>query len=420
MKILIVSNYLFPEISTYLGIKPIYANGWVYAATNAIHRNYDARLGVVSIGGVKDFVKKEINGISYYVIPTNRFPGNYYRKRISKFYRIVNEDFKPDVVHLYGTEFPHSYAYLMTNTHNVVISIQGLVGAYAKYFLGGLNWWDVISNLTLRDVIRGSLFYQKRKFDKIGIDERKCLEMVDYIEGRTNWDRAVSCAINNRAQYFHCPRILRDPFYVSEKWSFEKCNKHTIFISQSHYPVKGAHQVFKALPLILKKYPDTQVVIAGYNQMECKSIKDYIHFGGYSKYLRHLVKKLEIQNHIHYTGPLSAKDICKEYIKAHVFICPSSIENSPNSLAEAQILGTPVIAAYSGGIPDMVTDRVSGFLYRYEEIEMLADIVCKVFEMENYSQLSDAEISVASERHNVDDIRDKLINIYATIMNNEK
>ena len=34
------------------------------------------------------------------------------------------------------------------------------------------------------------------------------------------------------------------------------------------------------------------------------------------------------------------------YQQAHIFICPSAIENSPNSVAEAQLIGTPVIAIF--------------------------------------------------------------------------
>ena len=415
MKILVVSNFLFPEIALALGEKPTYANGWVYAAVKAIQGYDNVRFGVVTVSKVKHFVKKEVNGVMYYVIPETRLPGNLYDKKIGSYYRQVNEDFKPDVVHLYGTEYPHSYAYLKTNSNNVVISIQGLVGAYAKYFLGGLGWSDIVKNLTIRDILRGSLYKQKRRFEKIGHKENECLKMVRYVEGRTNWDRSISTAVNDTATYFHCPRILRDVFYTSQKWTFTGCKKHTIFLSQSHYPVKGAHQVFKALPLVLRKYPDTQIVIAGYNSTICKSFKDYIHYGGYGRYLKRLVKKLNIADHIRYTGPLNAEEICRCYLDAHVFVCPSSIENSPNSLAEAQILGMPVIAAYTGGVPDMIKEGESGFMYRYEEVEMLADVICKVFAMEDYEELSKIEIEAATQRHNVSAILQQLMIIYTTI-----
>lgn len=71
----------------------------------------------------------------------------------------------------------------------------------------------------------------------------------------------------------------------------------------------------------------------------------------------------------------------QEYLNANVFICPSSLENSPNSLGEAQILGTPCLASYVGGIPDMMFGN-EGYLYRFEEIEMLAERFVKFLLMQ--------------------------------------
>jgi glycosyltransferase involved in cell wall biosynthesis len=76
-------------------------------------------------------------------------------------------------------------------------------------------------------------------------------------------------------------------------------------------------------------------------------------------------------NNINFLGILSEEDIIREFQNCNIFICPSSIENSPNSLGEAQLIGIPTISAYVGGIPDMVIHNYSGLLYRYEEIEIL-------------------------------------------------
>ena len=51
---------------------------------------------------------------------------------------------------------------------------------------------------------------------------------------------------------------------------------------------------------------------------------------------------------------------------------PSSIENSPNSLGEAQLLGVPCIASDVGGVTDMIPNKECGIIYRFEEVELLA------------------------------------------------
>ena len=51
------------------------------------------------------------------------------------------------------------------------------------------------------------------------------------------------------------------------------------------------------------------------------------------------------------------------YLKSSVFVCPSALENSPNSLGEAMLLGMPCVSAAVGGIPSIFTGGEDGLLY---------------------------------------------------------
>ena len=66
------------------------------------------------------------------------------------------------------------------------------------------------------------------------------------------------------AQYYHNNEVLRKSFYDG-KWSFDNCEKHSIFISQATTPIKGLHIMLRAMPLIKKKYPDVKLYVAGAN-----------------------------------------------------------------------------------------------------------------------------------------------------------
>ena len=104
-----------------------------------------------------------------------------------------------------------------------------------------------------------------------------------------------------------------------------------------------------------------------------------------------------------------------ELKRCNVFICPSSIENSPNSLGEAQLTGVPCIASYAGGIPDFAAGGAA-LLYRFEETEMLAAHVCSVFrDPELAEKLSAAAAKAAAERHNRDTICEEMMRIYREI-----
>ena len=106
----------------------------------------------------------------------------------------------------------------------------------------------------------------------------------------------------------------------------------------------------------------------------------------------------------------------REYLFSNVFICPSSIENSPNSLGEAQILGVPCVSSYVGGIPDMIPNIDCGRLYRFEEVEILAQIICDIFahtSLENQNIM----ISTAKKRHDSYQNTETLISIYRNISN---
>jgi len=105
--------------------------------------------------------------------------------------------------------------------------------------------------------------------------------------------------------------------------------------------------------------------------------------------------------------------ICDQYLQSNLFICPSSIENSPNSLGEAQLLGVPCLASYVGGVPDMMKGAEEN-MYRFQETEMLADKICNIFDREVWNNSS--IIKEASERHNPERNALQIIEIYNKII----
>lgn len=417
MKILWITNILFPEAEQLLnGACELKATGgWMLGAANALLQNKGVKLIVVSVSvKVNKLTKLEGQNMLYYILPMGKGNMNF-NMEYCKYWQQVNNDVNPDVVHIHGTEYSHGFAYMKAcGCDNVVISIQGLTSAYYYYYYG-MTKKDIYRNMTFRDIIRGSILSGQKQFKQRSAYEIEMIKSAKHIIGRTSWDKARVWAINSNAKYYFCNETLRSDFYDDSRWIYNKCDKYSIFLSQAGYPIKGLHQVLKAMPIILRHYPDTSIRIAGADITKSSTLSEKLRISGYGRYIKRLINKNALEDKVTFTGSLNGEQMKQEYLRTNVFVCPSTIENSPNSLGEAQILGTPCIASYVGGIPDMMKGNEEN-LYRFEEVEMLAEKVCRVF--------ADAEKqvdmhAVAAERHSPNLNCRILLSIYKTIINNK-
>lgn len=413
MKVLWVVNTIFPDAARYLGQKPTVFGGWMYGTAERLAQSSEVNLSVATAYTGKDVCSFRVGCIDYWLLPAKK--GKIAHDDWCK----VATQIAPEIVHIHGTEYGYGMTLMEAMPElKFIISIQGLVSVYHRYYLAGMSFWDVFRNLTFRDIVRrDTLFQSRRKFYLRGLTEVKYIQQADALIGRTDWDRAHVKAINPAARYFTCNESLRDIFYEGDKWSFDECRRNSIFISQASYPIKGFHQVLKAAALLKNRYPDLLIEVAGDDITASKTLKDRLRRNGYGCYIKNLIKKYGLDSNVKFLGTLSAEEMKQAYLRAHVFICPSSIENSPNSLGEAQILGVPSIASYSGGIPSMVTYGRSAILYPFEEFEMLSDIVDGCFSHKyNLFDISRLSIIDASKRYGRKLGVLNSISIYKTVM----
>lgn len=411
MRILWISNIIFPQLCKEIGLPVPVVGGWMEsAAVNILKCVHTIRMGVVSFGRTDELKMVDGLPIKYYLVPSGRSKNGAYDVAYESFLKKINQDFKPDIVHIHGTEYAHSLAWVKAcGADNVVVSMQGLVSVYAGYYYGGISLNKLASHMTLRDVVRNdTIFQQKRRMARRGSYEVELLKTVNHVIGRTSWDMSCAWNINAGLKYHFCNETLRSSFYTGE-WCVDKCERHSIFLSQGHYPIKGLHKMLEALPLIQRQFPDTKLYVAGSDFIKASFLKR----NGYTDYLLHLIRKLRVEECIKFLGPLSEEKMKAQYLKSHVFVCPSAIENSPNSVGEAQLLGVPVVASYTGGTMDMVKDGETGFLYRFEETPLLAYRICQLFADDDLCvRLSEKEINVAHHRHDAAVNASTLINIY--------
>lgn len=416
MRVLWISLVEFPPLSSYLGKEAPAHCGWLYSSVKALlDKMPEVQLGVIVQSLGQSFEEYEVDGITYFLIPTKSISDTD-TQQVSGCRKAL-ERFMPTLIHIHGTEYSLAKAMCLANEGVVktLANIQGLAGAYMRYADGGLSLWDKWTNITPLDFYRGTLLLNaKRNFRRRAECEHYVLTHITDVVGRTGWDHDHVMSINPRLRYHFINETLRDSFYEAPVWNFERCKKHTIFVSNSCSPLKGAHQVLKALPIILRQYPDTIVNFCGSSVMSSE-MKDILRFQGYHLYLRRLVKKLHLQNNVHFLGSLSEEQMKQQFLDANVYVMPSSIENSPNSLCEAQILGTPLVASYCGGTPTLLTEGETGYFYRYEEYEMLAQIIIRLFSRTDFEKLSGKEREIALARHDREENAVVLKSVYHTL-----
>lgn len=360
----------------------------------------------------------EESGVCCYGFAENLATPEIYDDGLERRLKEILEDFEPDMVHIFGTEFPHALAMVRAfgRPERTLVGIQGLCFACAEAYMADLPE-RVVRRRTFRDWLRkDSILQQQEKFRIRGEREKEVLGKVAHITGRTEFDRRETGKINGKAKYHFMNETMRPAFY-SGRWKAEDCVPYSIFLSQGDYPLKGFHYVLRALPEILRHYPQACVYVAGADVRKNDSIKDKIKLSSYGKYLLELIGTLGLEGHVKMLGKLPADGMKERLLKSSLFICPSSLENSPNSLGEAMLLGVPAVAADTGGIPSMLEDGKEGLLYEAGNVEMLAGCVLRTWEeKEKTAWRAEAARTRALAAHDGEENFKRLLAIYEEIV----
>lgn len=414
MKVLWLGGIPLPRIAIAEKMEVVPINGWLVNLSDRLQSEENVELTYVFDSN--RYIANRNEFYNYYGIPckqssASRFGDEYINQAVD----ILRKE-NPDIIHIWGTEYAHSLAMVeacerLGIVHRVVISIQGIVSKCYYHYSAFLPE-HIMQRYTFRDLLKGNLAKAKKNFQLRGKLEEEAIARAHHVIGRTEWDRASVWDINPTAQYHFNNETLREEFYTGS-WSHEKCEIHSIFCSQANYPIKGVHLMIQALPRILKEYPDTHLYIGGRDYFQMPFWKQ----SSYGKYLVELTKKYNLWDHISFTGFLNAEQMKTMYLKTNVFVSASSIENSPNSLGEAMILGVPCVASRVGGVHSLLKHNEEGFLYPADETYMLSYYICVLFDdVEKATRFGQKAHGHAIKTHSSEDNRKQLMEIYREVI----
>lgn len=128
-------------------------------------------------------------------------------------------------------------------------------------------------------------------------------------------------------------------------------------------PKKGISSSLRAFARFQKSFPAARFILAGEGPLEAE--------------LRGLATALGVAGAVEFRGFLPQEMLRKSYADAHMFLHPSEtvggdVEGIPNALLEAMASGLPAVATRHGGIPEVISDGVSGLLCPERDPEALA------------------------------------------------
>lgn len=421
MRVLWVCNIMLPVIARELGMPYSNKEGWLSGLAERIlgQQDRDITLGVCfpSEKGAALSGKLYEQELYYYGFKEDTVHEERYDSGLETALAQIIRSFQPDIVHCFGTEYGHTLAAVKAfgNPGRTLVGLQGICYVYADHYLDGVPQ-KVAGRSLFRDLVkRDNLQKQQKKMWLRGEREKEVLKLTSHVTGRTAFDKQAALLINPNLQYHFMNETMRSNFY-GPRWNIEACERHSIFVSQGNYPIKGLHFMLRALAVLKETYPDVRLYVAGDKIVRGASLPERLKLSSYGKYIEDLIHTENLMDQVTFLGPLNTQEMCRQFLRSHVFASVSTIENSPNSVGEAMLLGVPVVSSQVGGVADMLADHEEGLLYPLLDTAALADAISSIFDSPKLAgQLSEAARQRAFKTHDADTNFDRLLEIYHDI-----
>lgn len=394
--------------------------GWMYSLNEAIQDEVDLSLAFHYPYNKVNFKYQKTQ---YYPIYTGniivenlkkRFLGNVYDTDFLDQYLRIIDTVKPDIIHIHGTE--NAFLCILGKVNvPVVISIQGnLTVIQHKYLAGYYGNFIKQKNdrITLKSLVFGRNSFNKgyKTMQKMAKIEQSHLKYAKNIIGRTAWDSRITSVLSPKSTYYSGNEMLRDKFYTS-KWNNNyESGKIILFTTSGNSYYKGFETLCHCLNILNDRGLSIEWRVAGIS-------KDSLINKITKQHLGENYPKLGLM----LLGSIEENNLIRNMQKSHLYIMPSHIENSPNNLCEAMIIGMPCVATFAGGTPSMLKDGEEGVLVQDGDPWVMAGAILEII---NNSSIAEVYAKNARERalkrHDKATIILELIETYSKIIKNQQ
>ena len=394
--------------------------GWMQALNQGLKNKIDLSVVFHYPYSIRPFY---FNDTHYYPVFTGNIILQNLKKRILPFergdkyidqYLKIIKEVKPDIIHIHGTE--NSYLSIIDIVDiPIVVSIQGNLTIYNHKYLSGfhgkyLNYKEHLSSIKGILLGRNSFIKEYKLMGKRAINEQKRMISIPNIIGRTDWDYRISRILAPCSNYFKAEELLREGFYKNQWNNPYRKGKVILFTTNGDNYYKGFETAVHALTLLQSIGIDIEWRIAGVsesnliNKITKKHLKDFYPKSG-----------------LKLMGPLPEEILINNMLNAHRYVMPSQIENSPNNLCEAMILGMPCVATFAGGTGSILKDGEDGILIQDGDPWVMAGAIIELINSPEKSLFySNAARMKALKRHDVSNTVNQYLATYSKIIEDWK
>jgi glycosyltransferase involved in cell wall biosynthesis len=168
------------------------------------------------------------------------------------------------------------------------------------------------------------------------------------------------------------------------------------------FPEKSVDTIIKAMPHIVKKYPNTHAMIVGHGHQREK--------------LEKLVDELGVKKFVTFLGLVSDEDKVLAYNGSDIFVLPSLAELEGMVVLEAMACGKPVLISDSPMSASKFFVDGNGFLFETKNHKDLAEKVGTLIANKSLREKMGAVSLQKSKNYDIQKSADKLEEVYYSVL----
>lgn len=197
--------------------------------------------------------------------------------------------------------------------------------------------------------------------------EKRTLQLADYLVAVSRYIRDVT--LDAAGLTGHTCEVIYNGVNTDVFRPYLDCprDKNRILFVGRLSETKGAPNLFQALPLIFRRFPEVYLRFVGKDPVDSSGNKASVA----------LLSQMpeELRSRVDLAGELPHEQIPREYQSAGIAVFPSRAEAHPISVLEAMACGTPTVFMNHGPGPEMIKHGEEGLLCDTGSPEAIADAI---------------------------------------------